>query len=331
MTGRTPALIDRRTALAGGLAALAAPVVAPGIARAQAWPARPVRVVVPYSAGGGADTVGRILFQKLASLTGGSFVIDNRGGAGGTIGANAVATAEADGYTILFDASAHASNPTLFPRLPYDTVKAFRPVFLAAVVPNVLVVHPSVAEKTVAEIIAAAKRAPGKIDWSSSGNGSAQHLALELFKSMAQVEITHVPYRGGGPALNDLVAGQIKYFFSNLSSSIEHIRGGLLRAVAHTASTPVEVMPGLPAVADTLPGYQALEWNGVFVPAGTPDAVVTRLSSALNEAISDPAISARLTSLSVTSRPNTPDEFAAFVRAEMEKWGPIIRSANIRL
>ncbi len=331
MTGRTPALIDRRTALAGGLAALAAPVTAPGVARAQAWPARPVRVVVPYSAGGGADTVGRILFQKLASLTGGSFVIENRGGAGGTIGANAVATAEADGYTILFDASAHASNPTLFPRLPYDTVKAFRPVFLAAVVPNVLVVHPSVAEKTVADIIAAAKRAPGKIDWASSGNGSAQHLALELFKSMAGVDITHVPYRGGGPALNDLVAGQIKYFFSNLSSSIEHIRGGLLRAVAHTASTPVEVMPGLPAVADTLPGYQALEWNGVFVPAGTPDAVVARLSSALNEAISDSAISARLTSLSVTSRPNTPDEFAAFVRAEMEKWGPIIRSANIRL
>ena len=331
MTGRTPALIDRRTALAGGLAALAAPAFAPGVARAQAWPARPVRVVVPYSAGGGADTVGRILFQKLASLSGGSFVIENRGGAGGTIGANAVATAEADGYTILFDASAHASNPTLFPRLPYDTVKAFRPVFLAAVVPNVLVVHPSVAEKTVADIIAAAKRAPGKIDWASSGNGSAQHLALELFKSMAGVDITHVPYRGGGPALNDLVAGQIKYFFSNLSSSIEHIRGGLLRAVAHTASTPVEVMPGLPAVADTLAGYQALEWNGVFVPAGTPDAVVTRLSSALNEAISDPAISARLTSLSVTSRPNTPDEFAAFVRAEMEKWGPIIRSANIRL
>jgi tripartite-type tricarboxylate transporter receptor subunit TctC len=326
-----PALIDRRTALAGGLAALAAPALAPGIARAQTWPARPVRVVVPYSAGGGADTVGRILFQKLAGLTGGSFVIENRGGAAGTIGANAVATAEADGYTILFDASAHASNPTLFPRLPYDTVKAFRPVFLAAVVPNVLVVHPSVPEKTVADIIAAAKRAPGKIDWASSGNGSAQHLALELFKSMAGVDITHVPYRGGGPALNDLVAGQIKYFFSNLSSSIEHIRGGLLRAVAHTASMPVEVMPGLPAVADTLAGYQALEWNGVFVPAATPDAVVARLSSALNEAISDPAISARLTSLSVTSRPNTPDDFAAFVRAEMDKWGPIIRSANIRL
>ncbi len=260
MTGRTPAQIDRRTALAGGLAALAAPVIAPGIARAQAWPARPVRVVVPYSAGGGADTVGRILFQKLASLTGGSFVIENRGGAGGTIGANAVATAEADGYTILFDASAHASNPTLFPRLPYDTVKAFRPVFLAAVVPNVLVVHPSVAEKTVAEIIAAAKRAPGKIDWASSGNGSAQHLALELFKSMAGVEITHVPYRGGGPALNDLVAGQVKYFFSNLSSSIEHIRGGLLRAIAHTASTPVEVMPACRPSPTRCPATR--RWSG---------------------------------------------------------------------
>ncbi len=260
MTGRTPALIDRRTALAGGLAALAAPVIAPGIARAQAWPARPVRVVVPYSAGGGADTVGRILFQKLASLTGGSFVIENRGGAGGTIGANAVATAEADGYTILFDASAHASNPTLFPRLPYDTVKAFRPVFLAAVVPNVLVVHPSVAEKTVAEIIAAAKRAPGKIDWASSGNGSAQHLALELFKSMAGVDITHVPYRGGGPALNDLVAGQIKYFFSNLSSSIEHIRGGLLRAVAHTASRPSRSCPACRRSPTRSPATR--RWNG---------------------------------------------------------------------
>jgi tripartite-type tricarboxylate transporter receptor subunit TctC len=327
MTGRSPALIDRRAALAGGLAALAAP----GIARAQAWPARPVRVVVPYSAGGGADTVSRILFQKLATQLGGSFVIENRGGAGGTIGTNAVATAEADGYTILYDASAHAANPSLFPRLPYDTLKAFRPVFLAAIVPNVLVVHPSVQERTVADIIAAAKRAPGKIDWASSGNGSAQHLALELFKSMAQVEITHVPYRGGGPALNDLVAGQVKYFFSNLSSSIEHIRGGLLRAVAHTANTPVEILPGVPAMSDTLPGYQALEWNGVFVPAGTPDAIVARLNSALNQAIADPAISARLTSLSVTSRPNTPEEFGAFVRAEMDRWGPIIRAANIRL
>lgn len=331
MNLRAHLTVSRRLVLATAMAGLAAPALAPRLARAQAWPARPVRVVVPYSAGGGADTVGRILFQKLAALTGGSFVIENRGGAGGTIGANAVATAEADGYTILFDASAHASNPSLFPRLPYDTVKAFRPVFLAAVVPNVLVVHPSVQERTVADIIAAAKRAPGKINWASSGNGSAQHLALELFKSMAGIEVTHVPYRGGGPALNDLVAGQIKHFFSNLSSSIEHIRGGLLRAVAHTASGPVEVMPGLPAMADTLPGYQALEWNGVFVPTGTPDAVVARLSSALNEAISDPAISARLTSLSVTSRPNTPEEFAAFVRTEMDKWGPIIRSANIRL
>ena len=331
MTARAPLPFTRRSAITAALCGLAAPALAPGIARAQAWPARPVRVVVPYSAGGGADTVSRILFQKLATQLGGSFVIENRGGAGGTIGANAVATAEADGYTILFDASAHASNPSLFPRLPYDTVKAFRPVFLAAVVPNVLVVHPSVQERTVADIIAAAKRAPGKIDWASSGNGSAQHLALELFKSMAGIEVTHVPYRGGGPALNDLVAGQIKHFFSNLSSSIEHIRGGLLRAVAHTASSPVEVMPGLPAMAETLPGYQALEWNGVFVPTGTPDAVVARLSSALNEAISDPAISARLTSLSVTSRPNTPEEFAAFVRTEMDKWGPIIRSANIRL
>lgn len=326
-TSSLPRRLSRRSAIA----AAAAGLFAPALVRAQTYPARPVRVVVPYSAGGGADTVSRILFQKLGAQLGTSFVIENRGGAGGTLGAGAVATAEPDGYTILYDATAHSANPSLFPRLPYDTLKAFRPVFLSAIVPNLLVVHPGVAERTIPEIIAAAKAAPGRLPWASSGNGSVQHLALELFRSMAGIEVAHVPYRGGGPALNDLVAGQVRYFFSNASSSIEHVRGGSLRAVAHTAKAPIALLPDLPAVSETLPGYEALEWNGVFAPARTPDAVVERLNAGLNEAIRDPAISARLASLMVTTRPNTPDEFGAFVRAEIEKWGTVIREANIRI
>ncbi len=306
-------------------------IVAPTVLRAQAYPTRPIRVIVPYSAGGGADTVSRILFQKFAAQSGASFVIENRGGAGGTLGANAVATADPDGHTILYDATAHSANPALFARLPYDTLKAFRPVFLAAIVPNLLVVHPSVPQNSVAEIIAAAKAAPGDMAWASSGNGSVQHLALELFRSMAKIDVTHVPYRGGGPALTDLVAGQVRYFFSNASSSIEHVRSGSLRAIAHTATTPIGSLPGLVAVSETLPGYEALEWNGVFTPAQAPDNVVAWLNAGLNDAIRDPAISARLASLSVTSRQNTPEEFGDFVRAEIQKWGALIRSAGIRI
>lgn len=318
--------ISRRTILATTVAVLAAPAV-----HAQTWPARAVRVVVPYAAGGGADTVSRIIFQRLAEDFGQPFVIENRGGAGGTIGANAVATAAPDGYTVLYDATAHSANPTLFARLPYDTLAAFRPVFLSAIVPNVLLVHPSVAERSVADIIASARAAPGRIDWASSGNGSAQHLALELFKTMAGVDVKHVPYRGGGPALNDLVAGQIKFFFSNLSSSIGHVRAGSLRAIAHTSRAPVDLLPGVPAVADTLPGYEALEWNGVFLPAATADAIARRLNEGLNAAIEHPAIRERLAGLSVATRRNTPEEFGVFVKSEIEKWGAVIRAAGIRV
>jgi tripartite-type tricarboxylate transporter receptor subunit TctC len=321
--------LDRRRLLTGG-AALTAALAAPGALRAQAWPARPVRVVVPYPAGGGADTVSRILFQKVGEDLGQTFVIENRGGGAGTIGAGVVAGAPADGYTVLYDATAHSVNPSLFPRLPYDTLGAFRPVFLAAVVPNLLLVNPAVQQRTVAEIIAAARASNGGLDWASSGNGSAQHLALELFRTMANAPLNHVPYRGGGPALNDLIAGQIRYFFSNASSSLGHVRGGALRAIAHTARGRLDVLPELPAVADTLPGYEALEWNGVFVPTGTPDATVARLNAGLNAAIEAPAIRERLTGLAVTTRRNTPEEFGAFVRAEMDKWGRIVREANIR-
>src|SRR5262245_20190247 len=201
--------MTRRQLLRAGAAA--APLVAAPASAQTDWPARPVRVIVPYPPAGGADTVSRILFQKLGELWGAQFVIDNRGGAGGTIGAAAAAKAERDGYTLLYDATAFSVNPSLYPRLAYDTVKDFEPVFLASLVPNLLVVHPSVDAKTVDDVIALAKAAPGGLDWASSGNGTVQHLSLELFRMRTGIKLNHIPYRGGGPALNDLIGGQVKF------------------------------------------------------------------------------------------------------------------------
>jgi tripartite-type tricarboxylate transporter receptor subunit TctC len=204
-------------------------------------------------------------------------------------------------------------------------------VHLTAVVPNLLVVHPSVEARTVAEVMALAKATPGGLNWASSGSGSAQHMALELFRQMGELPLTHVPYRGGGPALNDVIAGQIKFYFSNASASTNHVRSGLVRAIAHTGSGRLTSLPEVPAMAETLPGFEASDWNGIFVPTGTPPAIVERLNAALNEASAHPPIAARLADLSVVTRRNSPAEFRAFLEAEMEKWGGIIRRGNIKL
>ena len=259
----------RRDVLRGAAAAIAMPALGmrTGPASAQAdYPTRPVKVIVPYPPGGGADTVSRILFVKLSEAFGQQFVIDNRGGAGGTIGAAAAAKAERDGYTILYDATAFSVNPSLYPRLSYDTEKDFAPVFLASRVPNILVVHPSVTAKTVPEVVAAAQAAPGGLDWASSGNGTVQHLSLELFRLRTGVKLNHIPYRGGGPALNDLIGGQVKFFFANGAAAIGHIQGGAIRAIAHTGKGRLRTLPDLPAVAETIADFEAYEWNGVFVP-----------------------------------------------------------------
>jgi tripartite-type tricarboxylate transporter receptor subunit TctC len=300
-------------------------------AAAQTWPAKPVRVVVPYSAGGGADTVSRILFAKVAEDLGQAFVIENRAGGGGTIGPAVVAKAPADGYAILYHATAHSINPALVANLPYDTQNDFVPVFLAAQVPNLLVVYPPVPAKTVSDVIALAKSSPGGLDWASSGNGSVQHLALELFRAMAGVKLNHVPYKGGGPALNDMVGGHIKFFFSNASSSTPFVKSGQVRALAHTGRGRLAAFPELPPVSDSVPGFEAYEWNGVFVPAGTPAPVVRRLNAALNDALREPKIAERLAALSVQAQPNSPAEFAAFFKSELDKWGRVIREANIQL
>ncbi|MBV8033182.1 MAG: tripartite tricarboxylate transporter substrate binding protein [Betaproteobacteria bacterium] len=307
------------------LAALLSP-----LALALDYPSRSVRVVVPYSPGGGADTVSRLLFARVAEELGQPFVIENRGGGGGTIGPAIVAKAPADGYTVLYDATAQSINPWLVANLPYDAAKEFRAVFLAALVPNLLVVHPSVPARTVAEVIALAKSSDG-LDWASSGNGSAQHLALELFRASAGVRINHIPYKGGGPALNDLAGGHVKFFFSNASASTPFVKSGQVRAIAHTGRGRLGSFPDLPAVGETLPGFEAYEWNGVFVPAGSPDEVVGKLNAALNRAIAHPSAAERLAGLSVETRRNTPAEFSAFVASETAKWGKVIRESGIRL
>jgi tripartite-type tricarboxylate transporter receptor subunit TctC len=321
----------RRRFLAGSAAA--AGLVSPlSSASAQtAYPTRPVKVVIPYPPAGGADTVGRILFQKLGEMWGQQFVIDNRGGAGGTIAAAAVAKAERDGYTIMYDATAHSVNPSLYPNLPYDTVKDFQAVFLAALVTNLLVVNKSVAADTVADVIALAKATPGGLDWASSGNGTVQHLALEMFKHQAGIKLNHIPYRGGGLVLNDVIGGQVKFYFSNAAASIGHVQSGTLKCIAHTGKGRLATMPDVPAVAETLPGYEAYEWHGVFAPAGTAPEITAKLNAGLNAVLKQPDIVERLKQLNVESRQNTPDEFRAFVASEMDKWGRVVREANIKL
>ena len=321
----------RRRFLAGSAAAacLVSPIDA---ASAQtAYPTRPVKVVIPYPPAGGADTVGRILFQKLGEMWGQQFVIDNRGGAGGTIAAAAVAKAEHDGYTIMYDATAFSVNPSLYPRLPYDTVKDFEPIFLSALISNLLVVNKAVEAKTVADVIALAKATPGGLDWASSGNGTVQHLALEMFRHQAGIKLNHIPYRGGGPVLNDLIAGQVKFYFSNAAASIGHVQSGTLKCIAHTGKGRLATLPDVPAVAETLPGFEAYEWHGVFAPAGTAPEIIAKLNAGLNAVLKQPDIAERLKQLNVESRQNTPEEFRAFVASEMDKWGRVVREANIKL
>jgi tripartite-type tricarboxylate transporter receptor subunit TctC len=321
----------RRRLLTGAAATLAAPFLARAASAQAAWPTRPVRVIIPYPAGGGADTTGRIFFAKLGEVLGQQFVIDNRGGAGGTIAEAVAAKADPDGYTILWDATAFSVNPFLYPKLSFDYGKDFQPVFLASLVPNLLVLNKDVPAKTVADVIAMAKAAPDGLDFASSGNGTVQHLSLEMFRHMTGTKINHIPYRGGGPALNDVMGGQVTFFFSNGSASIGQVQAGAVKAVAHTGRGRLRTLPDLPPVSDTIPGFEAYEWNGLFVPTGTPVAIIEKLNTSLNALLKQPDLTERLDKLNIDYRPNTPEEFRAFVAAEMEKWSRVVKEANIKL
>ncbi len=319
--------LTRRMLLAGMAAA-------PFVDRAHAqtaWPDRPVRVMVPYPPAGGADTTARIVFAKLSENLGQQFAVENRGGAGGTIGEEVVAKAAPDGYTILHDATAFSVNASLYPNLPFDYRKDFEPVFLVSLVPNILVVTPSVPVKTVADVIAFAKAAPDGIDMASSGNGTLQHLSLEMFRHMTGIKINHVPYRGGGLALTDVMSGQVKFFFSNGSSVVGLIKAGRVKAIAHTGRGRLASLPDIPPMSDTLPGFEAFEWNGVFVPHGTAPAIVQKLNAGLNEALHSVQVADRFKELNIESRPNTPAEFRNFVEDQMTLWSRVVKDANIRL
>jgi tripartite-type tricarboxylate transporter receptor subunit TctC len=323
--------VSRRALLAGMAAAPFVHSASAQAASEAAWPSRPVSVMVPYPPAGGADTTARILYAKVGNILGQQFVIENRGGAGGTIGEALVAKATPDGYTILHDATAYSVNGALYANLPFDYTRDFDPVALVSLVPNILVVTPSVPVNTLADVIAYAKAAPGGIDMASSGNGTLQHLSLELFKFLTGAKVNHVPYRGGSLALNDVIAGQVKFFFSNGSSVVGMIQGGQLKAIAHTGKGRLKSLPDVPPVSDTLPGFEAYEWNGVFVPHGTPPAIVRTLNGAINQAIRAPEVKERFEQLNIESRQSTPEEFRAFVTEQTERWGKVVKEANIKI
>ena len=258
------------------------------------YPTRTIQVMVPYPPAGGADTTARILYAKAGSMLGQNFVIENRGGAGGTIGEAVVAKASPDGYQILHDGTAYSINGALYSNLSFDYTRDFDPVALVSLVPNILVVTPSLPVTTFADVIAYAKAAPDGIDMASSGNGTLQHLSLEMFRFMTGSKVNHVPYRGGGPALNDVMSGQVKLFFSNGSSVVGLIQAGTVKAICHTGKGRLKSLPDIPPASDTVPGFEAYEWNGVFVPHGTPGPIVRKLNGTINEAIASAEVQGSL-------------------------------------
>jgi tripartite-type tricarboxylate transporter receptor subunit TctC len=327
--------VTRRTVLA---AAAAAPFAAHAQAQTTSqisspisWPERPVRVMVPYPPAGGADTTARILYARLSEDLGQSFAIENRGGAGGTIGEEAIAKAAPDGYAVLHDATAFSINGSLYQNLAFDYRKDFDPVILVGEVANVLIASPTVPVTTVADVIAYAKASPDGIDMASSGNGTLQHLLLELLRNRTGIKINHVPYRGGGLALTDVMGGQVKFVFSNGSAVVGLIKGGKVKAIAHTGKGRLASLPDIPAMSDTLPGFEGYDWNGVFVPHGTPAAIVQKFNTAANKALVSPQVTARFAELNVATRPTTPAEFGAYVEAQMELWSRVVKDGNIKL
>ena len=301
-------------------------------AQAQAWPAKPVRLVVTYPPGGTVDAVARIVAPRLSARLGQPVVVDNRGGAGGAIGGELVAKSAADGYTVMLDASNHAQNPALRSKMPFDTLRAFAPVSLLVKVPNILVVHPGAPIASVKDLIAQAKARPGEINYASSGNGSSPHLAAELFDSMAKTRMTHVAYKGGGPALTDVMAGQVPVSFASLGSGMPYIQGGKLRPLAIGGKARSPALPEVPTIAESgLPGYEMYEWNAVFVPAGTPAAVVDRLSKEIAATVKEAEVRQRLEALGAEVIGSDPAELDAFRRAELAKWSRLAKDNKLHL
>jgi tripartite-type tricarboxylate transporter receptor subunit TctC len=313
--------------LAAGAGAL--PAVS-RIARAQTYPSRPVRVIVPFAPAGDTDFVARLMGQWLSERLGQPFVIENRPGAGTNIGTEAAVRAPADGYTLLLASPPSTINATLYPKLNFNFIRDIAPVAAVIRAPFAMVIHPSVPATTVPEFIAYAKANAGKISMASAGIGTGPHLAGELFKMLAGVSMTHVPYRGQGPALTDLLGGQVQLYFGGLPTTIEHIRAGKLRVLAVTTATRSQALPDMPALSEFLPGYEASFWGGICAPKNTPVEIVDKLNREINAALADARITARLADLGGTIMAGSPADFGQHIVSETEKWAKVIRTANIK-
>ena len=314
----------------GALACLAWPA-----AQAQTpstWPNKPITLVVTYPPGGGADAMARLIAPKLGEALGQPVVIENKPGASGQIGAAAVAKAVPDGHTLMLDASSFAVNPALYAKLPYDSDKAFRPIGVIALFPNVLLVNAQFPARSVAELIAAARTRKDALAFASSGNGSAQHLAGALFESAAKVEMAHIPYKGGGPALNDVIGGQVPVFFGNLASTLAHIQSGKLRALAVTGARRSAGLPDVPTLAEAgVSGAEVYEWNVVLAPAGTPEAVIAKLSTAFQKALESAEVKARVAQLGGEIQAGDSETAQRFVRSQMALWAKVVKDRGIAL
>ncbi|MBR0641530.1 Bug family tripartite tricarboxylate transporter substrate binding protein [Plastoroseomonas hellenica] len=318
--------LSRRAALAGLLGAAAAPAA---FAQDQ-YPTRPVTIIVPWAPGGSTDILARMLADPLRSAFGQPFVVENRSGASGNIGSSAVARAAADGHTLLFGSmSTHAMNGALFRNMPFDGVADFSPIALLAYVLNTMVVHPSVPATTVPEFIAYAKANPGRIAYASAGIGSTNHLCAAMFARMTGIDIVHVPYRGGAPAVLDTVAGQTQLFFSAGTQTLEHVNAGRLRLLGVTEGRRSRLLPNVPTVAEAVPGYEMAVWYGALGPKGMPPALVARLNAAINRALALPEIRDRMAAIGIEVADGTADAFAATLRADAAKWGGVIRELGI--
>ncbi len=315
----------------GLVAALAAAAWACA-ASAQQYPLKPVRVILPCPPGGGADTLMRPLAPRLAELTGQQWVIDNRPGANGNIAAEATANAAPDGYTLFFANSSFAINPSLYSKLPFNVERDFAPITLAANTPSVLATHPSLPVKTVADLIALARKQPGKLNFASGGAGNTMHLGVELLKSMARVDMLHVPYKGGGPAIIDVIAGQCDFLVVNVGPVLGHIRGGKLTALAVTGKTRSPVLPNVPTVAESgLPGYESNTWYGFVGPAAISKDVVARVNSVVATAVKAPDTRERYAAQGFEPLTSTPEQFAAFLKKDMQDWARVVKISGAKL
>ena len=315
------------------LALVTALLAVPALAQSlpNAWPSKPIRLINPFPPGGGATIIGRLMAQELTERLGQSVVFDNRGGAGGIIGMEIAARAAPDGYTFTMATASTVTIHPLLSKTPFDPVKDFSPVSHVSNVPLLLVVHPTVTAKSTKDFIALLKSQPGKLNFASSGKGTISHLAGELFKHNTGVNMVHVPFRGGGPALVDVLGGQVQVNFANILSSLPHVKGGRLRGLAVTSSKRSSAIPELPALAETLAGYEVVQWNGMLAPARVPQAIIARLNSEIERILALPEMKSRLAADGADPVGGTPEKFGAFIRADIDKWARVIKAAKVQV